>query len=127
MVPMMSLKDEITKAIGAHGLWKARLLSAIETGTSEFAPDQICHDDRCDFGRWLHGSSVPAAAKHRPEYETCRRLHADFHQEAARVLKLALGGHKDQALHAMDRAGRFAQLSGDLTGAMMKWTKIESA
>jgi hypothetical protein len=28
----ISLKEEITKAIGAHGLWKARLKTAIDTG-----------------------------------------------------------------------------------------------
>ncbi len=122
----MSLQEEIKKAIGAHGLWKSRLQSAIETGKSEFAPDHIRHDNNCDFGKWLYGPSVAAAIKHKPEYESCRQLHAAFHQEAATVLKLALGGHKDQAQNAMARGGKFAEISGDLTSAMMKWMKLET-
>ena len=31
----MSFKEEITKAIGAHGMWKAHLRSAIETGKTD--------------------------------------------------------------------------------------------
>ncbi len=123
---MMPLHDEITKAIGAHGMWKMRLHSAIEMGKSEFAPDQVSHDNQCDFGRWLYGSSVPPAAKQQPDYEACRRLHAEFHQEAAKVLTLAVTGQKDKALHAMDPSGKFAEVSGHLTGAMMKWLKTTS-
>jgi len=39
----MSLHDEISKAIGAHGLWKGRLHRAIENGTSESTPEKwVC-------------------------------------------------------------------------------------
>ncbi len=123
----MSLQDEIKKAIGAHGMWKSRLLTAIETGKSEFAPDQIRHDNQCDFGRWLYGAALAASAKQAPEYEACRRLHAEFHQEAAKVLGLALAGHKDKALSAMSNTGSFADISGHLTGAMFKWSKAGNA
>ncbi len=119
----MSLQEEIKKAIGAHGMWKSRLEAAIQTGKSEFSPDQIRHDDNCDFGRWLYGTTISPAAKHTPDYEACRHLHAEFHTEAAQILKLALGGQKDKALSAMHGTGRFAEVSGHLTSAMVKWSK----
>lgn len=119
----MSIQEEIKKAIGAHGLWKGRLTSAIETGSSEFTPDRIRHDNECDFGRWLYGATIPPATKHTPEYESCRRLHAEFHQEAANVLKLAVTGHKDKAREAMSPRSKFAEVSSHLTSEMMKWIK----
>lgn len=122
----MSLQDEIKHAIGAHGLWKNRLHSAIESGKSEFSPEQVSHDNNCDFGKWLHGPSLSSVVKHKAEYEACRHLHADFHREASHVLKLALDGHKDQARSAMGTSGKFAEISGNLTSAMMKWMKLET-
>jgi hypothetical protein len=122
----MSLQDEIKHAIGAHGLWKNRLQSAIDNGKSDFSPDQVGHDNNCDFGKWLYGASLASAVRHKAEYETCRRLHADFHREASNVLRLALGGQKDQARNAMAANGKFAAVSGDLTNAMMKWMKLET-
>jgi hypothetical protein len=119
----MSAQDEITKAIGAHGLWKSRLSSAIESGKSEFTPDQVKADDACEFGRWLYGSSLPQTAKQGQDYETCRHLHAEFHQEAANVLKLALIGQKDKAIQALGPRSKFADISASLTGAMIKWKK----
>lgn len=120
----MSIQEEIKKAIGSHGLWKGRLALAIETGSSEFSPERIRHDNECDFGRWLYGSTIPPAVKHTPEYEACRHLHAEFHQEAANVLKLAVTGHKDKAHEAMHSKGKFAEISSHLTTAMMKWMKV---
>ena len=51
----MSLKDEISAAIGAHGSWKTRIRTAIESGTSEFSPLNVAADNKCAFGKWLYG------------------------------------------------------------------------
>jgi hypothetical protein len=118
----MSLKDEITKAIGAHGLWKSRLMAAIESGKSDVAPDQVAKDNACEFGKWIYGASVPADAKKMPEFETCRHLHADFHKTAADVLRLAISGNKAKAHEAIGHESKFANISSDLTMAMMKWS-----
>jgi hypothetical protein len=96
------------------------LKSAIETGKSEFSPDQVHKDDACDFGRWLHGPGM-TAAKGTPDYETCRRLHADFHKAASDVLRLGVTGKKAEAQKAMGETSRYATVSAELTRAMMKW------
>ncbi len=117
----MSTKEQIKKAIGAHGMWKSRLAAAIDTGKSEFTVDAVRKDNACDFGRWLYGADIPAAAKQLPDYETCRRLHADFHQTAAEVLSMAVAGKKSEAQKAMAATSKFAATSASLTSAMMKW------
>jgi chemoreceptor zinc-binding protein len=115
------LRDEIKKAIGAHGAWKQRLRTAVDTGKSEFKPDLVGRDDQCDFGRWLYGPSA-AAAKGK-DYDTCRQLHADFHRQAADVLRLALAGQKEKAMQAIGEDSKYAGVSGKLTMAMMSWIK----
>ena len=117
----MSLQEEIKKAVGAHGMWKKRLLDAIESGASEFNPDNVCKDNLCEFGKWLYGDTVPAAAKTMPEYEKIRELHGKFHKIAGDVLKLATTGQKDKALAAISASSEFGTLSTSLTQALMKW------
>jgi len=122
--PKVSLQEEIKRAIGAHGLWKGRLITAIESGKSDLKPEVVCLDNQCDFGRWLHGSAVDPVAKRSPEYLSCRDLHAEFHKAAADVLKLAVTGQKAKAHDALASNGKFVTVSTDLTRAMMHWSKV---
>jgi hypothetical protein len=119
----MSLKEEINKAIGCHGLWKGRLSTAIDTGASEFAPEKICHDNECDFGKWLQSPALTAADKTGPHFETVHKHHADFHRVAADVLRLALAGQKAEAHKLIAPGSRFASVSGELTASMMAWMR----
>ena len=112
------LKDEITKAVGAHGLWKSRLRRAIDTGTSDFTSEGVKPDDRCDFGRWLH--AVPAEERNE-HHQHVAALHADFHREAANVLRLVEAGDKAGARKAMSPGSKFEQLTSELTQAMTDW------
>lgn len=115
----MSLQDEISKAIGAHGMWKQRLKQAIDGGSSEFTVERVKPDNNCDFGKWLY--SLGDKEKASANFKTVRELHADFHKVAADVLGKALKGDKSAATAAMD--GAFAAASSKLTGAMMTWKK----
>ena len=117
----MLISEQIKSAIGAHGLWKSRLKSAIENGTSEFTVDRVAKDDQCDFGKFLYGADVPAAQK-TADYEKCRALHASFHKAAAKVLRHALFGEKAEAIKEMAMGSEFARVSTELTTAMMSWS-----
>lgn len=117
----MSLQEEIKKAVGAHGMWKKRLQDAIETGKSDFNPDNVCKDNLCDFGKWLYGDTIAAQAKGMPEYQTCRELHGKFHGIAGEVLRMAVAGKKEDALKAIAPGSEFATISTTLTQALMKW------
>jgi hypothetical protein len=52
----MNLQEQIKSATGAHGLWKARLKSAIDSGSSQFSPSIVRLEDQCEFGEMASGS-----------------------------------------------------------------------
>jgi len=114
-----ALAEEITKAIGARGMWKQRLREAVDTGKSEFIVERVRPDNLCDFGKWL--SSLPLGDQNSSHWKIVQDLHGKFHAEAARVLGLAVRGHKREAEHELTAESNFVKISLELTGAMMKW------
>ena len=116
---MSDVVDQITASIGAHGMWKQRIVNAIDTGTCEWTPETVQTDCNCEFGKWLH--SCDGATQSSPHYQEVRRLHAEFHKVAADVLSLALAGQKDKASSAIEHNGTYANISGDLVREMMNW------
>ena len=115
----MTLENEIIKAIEAHWKWKMRLRSAIDSGKTDANPVEVAKDNVCEFGQWLYGSTIPTTARASMDYASVRKLHADFHKCAAKVLDCVTHGHKAQADALMH--GEYTKVSGDLTAAMMKW------
>lgn len=116
---MPSFQQQVRAAVGAHGLWKARLRTAIDTGASAASVDDVRPDNRCDFGKWLYGegrTGFPSTGS----WETVRKLHSDFHQEAARVLQLALAGRKAEAEKSMALGGAFSHVSSALVSELSK-------
>ncbi len=119
----MTTHQQIVKSVGAHGLWKTRLDTAIAQGVSDVSVTLVRQDNQCEFGKWLYGPELSAEAKGSPHYEQCRRLHRQFHLEAAKVLTLALANKKSEATRAMGPGSEFATCSATLTKAMLDWDK----
>lgn len=117
----MSTQDEIKKAVGAHGMWKARLRAAITNGTAVPTPAQAAVDNACDFGRWLY--ALPAAQTRDAHFATVKDLHARFHAEAANVLRLVDAGKSAEATKAIGNGSPFDQVSTKLTNTLMDWSK----
>lgn len=117
----MTTKQTITAGIAAHGMWKQRLLDAIATGKSAWTPAIVKLDDQCEFGKWLHGCAAHERAS--PHYAKIKELHAQFHQEAGKVLETALKGDKATAERAVGADSRYRELSTALTREMMAWQK----
>ena len=115
----MSIQDEIAKAIGAHGIWKMKLRTAIDTGKADAKAADVAKDNVCGFGQWLYGPTLPAAVRTSADYNAVRKLHADFHKCAGKVLECV--GHGDKAKAEALMHGEYAKVSTDLTSAMMKW------
>jgi len=118
----MANVEEIDKAIGAYGAWKARLKSTIASGKTEIPVTAIRVDNECAFGKWLYGQTLTASDKATPDYRTVKDLHAQFHKVAGRVAESAVAGKKDEAERLL--AGEFGTTSVKLTAAMMLWKKI---
>ena len=113
--------DVLQKAIAAHSGWKARLRTAVNSGKFDFTTDTVKADNQCDFGKWLYGSEPSAADRQTEHYRTVKQLHAQFHQEAAKVVELATSGHKETAETAIGMGGTYSKASQALTEAMVKW------
>jgi len=118
---MNELDDQITSAVGTHGLWKNRLRAAIASGTSDMAVDVARNDHQCNFGKWLHGTSLSAEAKKSNHFRTCAEMHRRFHIVASEILALAIAGKKNEASAALAPGHEFGNLSTALTNAMMSW------
>lgn len=115
----VEMVEQINNAIGAHGAWKLKLRMAMVSGRSEIDPEKACRDDRCPFGRWIHGDTIDHATKLGKPYEVVRRLHAEFHQSASDVLRLAINARATEAEQAFN--GPFAERSDKLVRALAKW------
>jgi len=113
-----TFEEQVQAAIGAHGMWKARLRAAIDSGRSEFSVETVKRDDACDFGRWLKAAGHEGA-----DHEKVRQLHAAFHTEAAKVLQLATTGKKTDAVSAMEFGGSFSKVSSTLVVALKGWQR----
>lgn len=109
--------EHINSAMAAHRAWKTKLRSAIQTGSSEWTPRTVKTDNQCDFGKWLYG--CPPEERTSPHYSIVKKLHAQFHLEAGRILEIALIGHSDNAI--ADMAGRYARISSSLVAELLKW------
>ncbi len=117
----MSDQQQLTKGIASHGMWKQRLVDAIENGKSEWQPETVCQDDQCEFGKWLYSCTPQDRASE--HYPKVKRLHAEFHKVAANVLQLALNKEREDAEKAIGHGSKYADISSELTRSMMEWKK----
>ncbi len=115
----MSVRAQITAAIGAHGAWKGRLTAAVSAGTHSEDVAVVAKDDRCDFGSWLLRATVGDAG--RAHLEESRDLHATFHREAAAVLRMVSARELGDARLSIAPGGSFAEASRRLTRTMIGW------
>lgn len=115
----MSKKEQITKAIGAHGMWKARLNMAIDKGSLDKKVEEIRQDNCCEFGQWLYSNDLSQTDKASKYYQDVKALHAQFHEIAANVAELATKGEREKAQNKLD--GEYKLISSDLTRKMMAW------
>lgn len=115
----MGYKEDIDKALAAHGAWRQRLITVIATGNSDVQAAQVQVDNACAFGKWFY--SLPPEIRSAEVCAKIQKLHADFHKEAARILGLALTGKKAEAEKAMAFGGLFMDISGKLSVALTRW------
>jgi len=120
----MDYKEKIVAATNAHAQWLFRLRSAVDKGTSEFKSAVVKTDNACDFGKWLYGPEFPPQAKNTALYAEIKDLHARFHQEAARILELALAGKKAEATQAMGPGTELIKLSGSMVLKLGELKKV---
>lgn len=105
-------------AIKAHAAWKLRIALLNEGTLREAPPDPtiVAKSDQCELGKWLIGEAkVKYAAD--PDYAKLVALHADFHKEAAALIKrISFGKLPDSEI----ANSKYAALSGQIIGQLMQ-------
>jgi hypothetical protein len=109
----------VSSALCEYTMWKLRLQVALETGSYNVVASMTRCDRSCEFGQWLHGSEIDAETKAGMPYKVVRRLHAECHEAASRVLIQARADNMDRAQALL--AGEFSERSDKFVRALMKW------
>lgn len=102
--------------IAAHIKWKVRLNQFIDgTGAEQLNSADVCRDNLCDLGKWIHGEGSRFEAT--PHYHDLVKKHANFHVCAGEIVKKVEGGDKAGAKAAL--GGPFAGASRETVAAIM--------
>jgi len=124
--PSMNIKDAIKQAVGAHGIWKSRLRTAIQTGKLDMPVEQIASESTCDFGKWLLSPEMSSELS-KSNVQNVRKLHAQFHRIAGRAAEFALSGKRTEAENLIADGGEYVKVSTELTLALKAWRESGSA
>ncbi|MFC3097627.1 CZB domain-containing protein [Alteraurantiacibacter palmitatis] len=116
---MSSTAEQINAAIGAHGMWKLRLKTAITSGAKDLDSRTVSQDCECAFGKWLYGPEIDARTRASMPYQVVKRLHQEFHHSAGRVVQAVECGQNQAAKQLME--SDFVPRSEKLVRALMKW------
>lgn len=104
------IREEINlmDAVNAHVKWKARLQDYLNgTSQEKLDPMNICRDDQCVLGKWIHGEAL----KHFHQDTTFHQLradHAQFHFIAGNVVKHVQANEPAQAEALMENEYKLA-------------------
>jgi hypothetical protein len=103
-------KDEINDIIWAHSQWKSHLRKAIDMQSSPLNVSDAGNTKKCYFGKWLMSAEAHRLANHADLVE----IHQNFHQQAAKILQMALDGHRHEAHEAIALGSHFNKLTAEL-------------
>lgn len=93
----VNLSLDLQAAMAAHESWKIRLEGYLSGYHAEpMRPEEICFDDRCELGHWIHGGGRRTLG-HLPAFTRLVEDHKTFHHAAANVLSLHQAGLFDDA------------------------------
>ncbi|HEX7491636.1 MAG TPA: CZB domain-containing protein [Candidatus Limnocylindrales bacterium] len=115
-----NLKEQLQKAITAHGVFKVRLGQMVEAGTGEMTAAVAAADNKCPLGEWLY-TGIDASARSTPQYQNVKELHATFHHAAGEIVNLSAAHKRGEALAAMEMGSTFKQASAKLVVALSGW------
>jgi len=92
---VLDAKFDFDQATNAHVNWKQRLYAYVNGEGEPIDAAVLSSDNQCALGKWICGEG--ARFSNRSEYESLIGAHADFHQCAGQVAKLAQAGRTKDA------------------------------
>lgn len=114
-------RDAIEQAIYAHSAWKQRLREAAEGAPLELSAGDICRDDKCTFGRWIHAAETRAELEGDADYALARELHAEFHRIAGAIAFQIEAGELDEARRSLEVRTEYDRKTRALIVHMANW------
>lgn len=118
------IKQEIDlfDAIQAHTAWKKRLMDYLQgVSTEDLQPHNICVDNRCVLGKWIHGPGKSHFGE-QPLFLQLIDEHAKFHYHASKVVEAHQAGNTVLANQIL--AGSFAEQSRNTVNCLAKLNAI---
>ncbi len=112
---------QIAAAITAHELWNTRLSRVVDQGVVAADVQAAARIDLCDFGRWLASPAVPPELRRHANFREAARLHAIFHDAAARALRAFAEQHLLAAAVSLNAGGEYSEASRLLIAHMRHW------
>ncbi len=104
-------------AIKAHSAWKLRLQSYLSNPDKSINPNDVCKDNLCDLGKWIHGDGKKFESME--EFKKLKSEHAKFHKAASDVVIKADNGQSVSEETQLGAKSDFAQSSTAVVTAIM--------
>jgi len=113
---------DFDEAIKAHSDWKMKLATYLRKPDGSLKPADVCMDNACALGKWIHGDGRKYAAI--PDYGTLKAEHAAFHAETANIVRRANAGEQVKEETALSADSEFTRASKAVVQSIMKMRRI---
>jgi hypothetical protein len=117
------LQAQVQAALATHGSWRARLEVIVALGSTTLDPDDVAAADRCPIGQWL-ARDICSALRNSPFYGQSLALHAEFHRQAAELVRLTKSGKRAEAFASLHNDGAFGGALEQLRGCLDEWSAL---
>lgn len=104
-------------AIKAHSDWKLKLKAYLRNPDKTLRGAEVCLDNRCELGKWIHGTGAKHAAL--TEFKELKTSHARFHKAAAAIVDKANAGEKVSDDTSLGSKSEFSEVSQQVVSNIM--------
>lgn len=109
---------DFDEAIVSHLKWKIHLRNFLDGRGGKLDSTMVAKDDACELGQWIYGEGKQFAET--APYKDLVKKHAQFHLQAAEVVRKTEAGDKPGAEEMMASGREFSSASKDIVGAIMQ-------
>lgn len=104
-------------AVKAHSDWKLKLKKYLRNPDNTLRGHDVCMDNRCELGRWIHGEGAKYA--NLAEFKELKSNHAQFHRAAGSIVDKANSGAQVASDTAIGDSSEFSQVSMKVVSNIM--------
>ena len=109
---------DFEEAIAAHSAWKRKLSAYLRSPDHSIQAAKVGMDNQCSLGQWLYGEGRKYASD--PDFSQLQKAHANFHSEAADLVRRADGGEQVSEEAGLGANSQYAKVSSQVVQLIMK-------